>query len=85
MSPAESSAVLQARASAHQVYLDRNTTFLTVGKLASRWGCSPGTVRAIPFELLPWINIGAGLIREARRYDPADVAAYEAQQRRRAG
>lgn len=68
---------LKAKADAHQAYLDRNTTFLSVGQLATRWGCAPNTVRAIPATLLPFLNIGTGLQRERRRYHPDDVYAYE--------
>lgn len=69
---------LRERREAHQRYLDRNTRFLSVKQLAERWNCSRESVRMIPFVSLPWINIGSGLQRESRRYDPDAVLAYEA-------
>ena len=74
-------AELRAKSDSHQAHLDRNTTFLTLKALAARWGCSTNTVRAIPATVLPWVNIGSGLVREARRYHPDDVMAYEMAQR----
>jgi hypothetical protein len=74
-------ATLRARREAHERYLDRNTRFLNLAQLAARWGCSKNTVRAIPITALPYLNMGTGLVREMRRYDPADVAAYEAKRR----
>lgn len=76
---------LRAKAAAHQQHLDRNTKYLDVQALASRWGCSLTTVRAIPNTLLPYLNIGTGLVRERRRYHPDDVYAYEAQRLPKAG
>lgn len=76
---------LRAKAAAHQRYIDRNTRFLDVPMLAARWGCSPNTVRAIPTALLPFLNIGAGLQRERRRYHPDDIERYEATRLPRAG
>jgi hypothetical protein len=72
---------LRARAEAHQAHLDRNTKFFTVKDLAARWGCSANTVRAIGRDVLPYLHVGTGLVRESRRYDPADVLAYELAQR----
>ena len=43
------------------------------------------TVRAIPKGQLPYLNLGRGLVRELRRYSPADVEAYEAKRLERAG
>lgn len=76
---------LRAKAEAHQQHLDRNTTYLDVLELAKRWGCSPNTVRAIPSGLLPYLNIGTGLVRERRRFHPDDVCAYESARLLRAG
>lgn len=72
---------LRQKAAAHQAYLDRNTTFMTIKALAARWGCSTNTVRAIPASVLPYVNVGTGLVRESRRYHPDDVMAYELAQR----
>ena len=72
---------LRAKASAHQQHLDRNTRFYTIKDVAQRWGCSTNTVRAIPRGALPYLNVGTGLVRESRRYDPSDVYAYESAQR----
>lgn len=76
---------LRAKAAAHQQHIDRNTKFYDVPTLAARWGCSPGTVRAIPASALPFLNIGTGLQRERRRFHPDDVARYEAQRLPKAG
>lgn len=70
-------AEIRERAQRHQEELDRNTRFLTVADLAARWRCSKGTVRAISKKTLPYVNLGNGLVRELRRYRPADVEAYE--------
>lgn len=72
---------LRAKAAAHQAHLDRNTKMYTVKELASRWGVSTNTVRAIAHAVLPYINVGSGLVRESRRYHPDDVVAYELAQR----
>lgn len=74
---------LRARAEAHQAHLDRNTKFFTVKDLSARWGCSGNTVRSISTTILPYMNIGAGLQRESRRYHPDDVYAYEIEHLRR--
>ena len=72
---------VRAKAAAHQAHLDRNTRFMTIKDVATRWGCSVNTVRAIPKGLLPYLHVGTGLVRESRRYDPTDVMAYEMAQR----
>ncbi len=72
---------LRQRAAAHQLSLD-SKRFVTPQQLADRWGVSANTVRAIPRFLLPYQNKGTGLVREHRRYDPDDVLAYEAQQKK---
>lgn len=76
---------LRAKAKAHQDSIDRDTRFFDVNTLAKRWGVSPTTVRAIPSASLPFLNVGAGLQRERRRYHPSDVAAYEATRLPKAG
>jgi hypothetical protein len=76
---------LRARRETHERHLDRNTRYLNLAQLAERWGCSKNTVRAIPISLLPYLNMGTGLVREMRRYNPDDVYAYEAKRLERAG
>ena len=75
---------LRAKAEAHQAYLDRNTKYFTVDDLRRRWACAASTVRAIPRTVLPWKNVGRGLVKESRRYHPDDVYAYEQRDRERA-
>jgi hypothetical protein len=77
--------VLRERAAQHQDELDRDVKFLRVAHLAQRWGYSATTIRAIPFADLPYLNLGQGLQREARRYRLVDVEAYEARKLERAG
>lgn len=72
---------LRERAETHQKQLDRDANKWTVQDIADRWGCACSTVRAVPIALLPYINIGQGLVRERRRYDPDDVYAYELHQK----
>lgn len=78
MQSAPDLATIRAAAQQHQDELDRDLRFLTIAALARRWGMSKTSVRDIPFEDLPWRNLGRGLVRERRRYDPADVDRYEA-------
>jgi hypothetical protein len=68
---------LAERAQRHQDELDRDVKFFTIADLAKRWRCAKSTVRDIPFDDLPWKNLGRGLQREARRYHPQDVVAFE--------
>lgn len=49
--------------------------WLSVQDLAARWGVSPGTVRKIPREALPYLSLGLSAVR---RFDPRDVEQYEA-------
>ena len=73
-------AKIRAEAAKHQAELEA-MRWLTVDKLARRWGVAPKTVRKIPRESLPYMTVGGGEAREHRRYNPADVETYEAQQR----
>jgi hypothetical protein len=75
-------AAIRADAEQHQRELDAGR-WLTTGQLAERWAVSDTTVRDIPRDELPWLPFGRGLKQPRRRYNPADVAAYEA--RRYAG
>lgn len=68
---------LRERAARHDAVLNRNKRFYTVADLAARWQRSATSVRAIPATDLPYINVGQGLVKEARRYDPDDVETYE--------
>jgi hypothetical protein len=65
---------IQAAAAEHTRRLAA-ARFATVQILAKRWGVSEDTVRAIPRAQLPYMEFGES---HMRRYDPADVAAYEA-------
>lgn len=76
-------AALRAKADEHQRRLDADTVYWTVQILMKRWGVSATTVAAIPPSLLPYINIGTGLKRERRRYNPDDVYEYETKQKMR--
>lgn len=74
-------AVLRARAEAHETDLDVGSVFLTPQQLAERWHCSASTVKTIPRDELPFLEIGTGRKYRRRRYRPQDVAAYEAAHR----
>lgn len=69
---------IRARARQHERELDMATRFLRVKHLAERWDISESSVRAIPFADLPYAEHGRGAKHKHRRYDPADVLAYEA-------
>lgn len=69
---------IAARAQRHQDEIDRDVVFFTIADLAKRWRCAKATVRAFPFDRLPWTNMGHGLKRECRRYRKVDVEAFEA-------
>jgi hypothetical protein len=51
--------------------------FFSVLELARRWGVSPNTVRIIPRDELPFLELGGGQNLRRRRYHPADVIAFE--------
>jgi len=76
---------LTAKAARHQMDLEKNVAFFSVQTLATRWGCSTPTVRAIPSTALPYLNLGHGLQRELRRYRPEDVYAYESKRLEKTG
>lgn len=76
---------IRERALRHEAHLNRDTRFYTVSDLARRWHLSPTSVRAIARDLLPYIDVGLGEVRKARRYDPADVASFEFTRGRKAG
>lgn len=48
--------------------------WLSVADLAQRWGVSRPMVRKVSRGELPYITLGSS---EIRRYDPADVQAFE--------
>lgn len=50
----------------------------TVNDLAARWGISPGSVRKIDREALPYLLFGKS---KQRRYDPRDVERYESNEK----
>ncbi|HWL39406.1 MAG TPA: hypothetical protein VNO75_04135 [Gemmatimonadaceae bacterium] len=70
------------RARAHQEEIDLRINYLTVNKLAARWGVAASTVRDIPREELPYKEFGSGVKLKRRRYHPDDVLAFEARDRR---
>lgn len=74
-------AAIRARADAHESDLDMGTTMLTPAQLAERWACHVSTIRDIPRDELPYLELGSGRTRHYRRYHPRDVAAYEARHR----
>ncbi|MDB4892198.1 MAG: hypothetical protein JWL61_4053 [Gemmatimonadetes bacterium] len=76
---------IRARAMRHEADVNRGTAFFTVADLAARWTCSATTVRAIPVDALPYINVGQGLTKVIRRYRLADVEAYEERRLAKAG
>lgn len=49
-----------------------------VPQLAARWHISRALVRAIPRDRLPYISFGQS---DVRRYDPADVDAFEVREK----
>lgn len=67
---------LRMKAQAHQDEIDRQAWF-TPQQLAARWAVSVSTVKAIPFDLLPYKQHGRGIKHRRRRYAPEAVAAYE--------
>jgi hypothetical protein len=78
------SAVLQelrARAKAHQADIDLSIVYLEVSDLAARFNVAPSTVRDIPRDRLPYAEFGKGRKLKRRRYHPADVIAYEEEER----
>lgn len=70
---ARSVAEMRAEAEKHARQLEA-VLWLTVRDLATRWGVSLVTVRAIPQEALPYLTLGGSKVR---RYHPDDVARYE--------
>jgi hypothetical protein len=74
-------AAIRARAAEHETDLDRDVRYLTAAQLAERWSCHASTVRDIPRDELPYLEIGGGRAKHHRRYRPSDVAAYEARSR----
>jgi hypothetical protein len=69
------------RAAEHQQQLDVKLKYLTPAKLAARWDVCETTVRDIPRDLLPYLELGKGVKYKRRRYNPVDVLAYEARGR----
>lgn len=65
---------LRAAARDHAKQLEA-VQWLGVKDLAARWGVSPGTVRKVPRDQLPYLTFGDS---DWRRYDPRDVEQYEA-------
>ncbi|WP_187969229.1 helix-turn-helix domain-containing protein [Aquibium microcysteis] len=58
---------------------------LSPAEAAERLGISDRQLRALTVSgAIPYINIGLGTKREARRYDPADVKQFVESRRRQA-
>lgn len=72
---------IRARARQHQAEIDLSIVYLEVSDLARRFGCAPSTVRDIPRDRLPYMELGRGRKLKRRRYHPADVIAYEEEER----
>jgi len=62
----------------HEREIQARTTWLDAALIAESWGVCQNTVRDIPRDELPYMELGRGAQKRRRRYDPADVAAYEA-------
>lgn len=69
---------IRAESAAHQRELDARRLYLTIKDVAARLSCSPSTVRDIPFDELPFLELGRGAKHKTRRFHPDHVAAYEA-------
>lgn len=68
---------LRAQAAQHAKQIEA-VQWLSVNDLAARWGISPGSVRKIARDALPYLLFGES---NQRRYDPRDVEQYEAEQK----
>ena len=68
---------LRASAAVHAKQLEA-VHWLQVNDLAARWGISPGSVRKIPRDKLPYLLFGES---NQRRFDPRDVERYESEQK----
>jgi hypothetical protein len=77
ITPAEERmARIRARATAHDEAIE-SVKWPTAAQLAARWNVSLTTVYEIPRERLPYKEFGGGK-KPRRRYYPAGVAAFEA-------
>jgi hypothetical protein len=74
-------AVIRQRAREHQEEIDLAVRFISPKALAERWDVSVTAVMRIPPDELPFTVINAGKVKHHRRYDPADVVAYETRRR----
>ena len=74
---------IRARAAQHDLELSRYE-LLTVKDLCQRWRLSGTSVRAIPIDELPFLDLGKGLVKAVRRYRLDDVEAYEARRFKKA-
>jgi hypothetical protein len=72
---------IRREAARHQAELEA-LRWLTPEALRARWHVSAKTVRSIPRDVLPYLELGSGTARKRRRYNPADVEAYEARSHR---
>jgi hypothetical protein len=69
-------AEIRARRLKHEEEL-ASVRWFTPALLAARWRVSETTVRAIPRDALPYLELGTGTKLKRRRYSPEDVAAFE--------
>lgn len=65
---------VRAAAAAHDEQIQASTWLKTLD-LMKRWGVSRDVVLAIPRDRLPYLEFGK---TNMRRFNPADVEAYEA-------
>jgi len=50
-------------------------THIQISDVATFWGVSRTSVEALPFEILPYVNVTPASSRVSRRYNPAEVRA----------
>ena len=62
---------------AHHQEIVMRSTFLTVAEVAERWRVSETTVRDIPYDELPYFQVGRGKRKIHRRYRPSDLEEFE--------
>ena len=62
---------------AHQQDIEVRAFYLTVREVAERWRVSENTVRDIPFDELPYFQVGRGKRKIHRRYRPSDLEEFE--------
>lgn len=71
-------AELRERAREHAREIEA-VLWMKVADLSARWGLDAETIKMIPREKLPFLEFGE---RGDRRYDPRDVEAFEAREKK---